>query len=280
VTATDRSLTPVLMYHAVGPTAAAGFRDFNVPAELLREQLTAVVEAGYRPMTMGAAHQASLIGDNLSRALVVTFDDGFLDFHSHALPVLSELNVSATLFVPTAYVGDTSRWLAEDGEGDRPMLSWSALREVSSSGVECGAHSHSHVQLDRIGRDRLVQEITLPKKLLEDELGVAVASFAYPFGYERRAVRHMVRQLGYTSACAVRDVVHDGTDDAFRIPRLTVTPDLTPDQLVDRLASGRRPRDQLRAEVRSRASWGLRVLGLKKRGTAPHRLPIPSSTTS
>jgi peptidoglycan/xylan/chitin deacetylase (PgdA/CDA1 family) len=231
-------------------------------------------------MTMDAAHHASVIGDDLSRSFVVTFDDGFLDFHTHALPVLSELNVPATLFVPTAYVGETSRWLAEDGEGERPMLSWSALREVSGSRVECGAHSHSHVQLDRIGRDRLTQEIALPKKLLEDELGVAVTSFAYPFGYERPAVRRTVRQLGYTSACAVRDLVHDISDDAFRIPRLTVTPDLTPEQLVDRLDAARRPRDELRAELRSRTSWGLRVLGLKKRGTAPERLPIPPSSRS
>ena len=50
--------------------------------------------------------------EDLSRALVVTFDDGFLHFHSHALPALSELNVPATLFVPPAYVGDTSRWPA------------------------------------------------------------------------------------------------------------------------------------------------------------------------
>ena len=47
------------------------------------------------------------------RALVVTFDDGFVDNHAHAFPVLRGLSLPATLFVSTAYVDSGRRFWFE-----------------------------------------------------------------------------------------------------------------------------------------------------------------------
>jgi peptidoglycan/xylan/chitin deacetylase (PgdA/CDA1 family) len=73
------------------------------------------------------------------RPVVLTFDDGFADFYLAALPVLGRCGFPATLYVATAFVNETSRWLDREGEAGRPMLNWQQLREISARGIECGA---------------------------------------------------------------------------------------------------------------------------------------------
>jgi peptidoglycan/xylan/chitin deacetylase (PgdA/CDA1 family) len=80
------------------------------------------------------------------------------------------------------------------------MLSWAQLGEIASRGVEIGAHSHSHPDLDTLPQQKAWQEIADCKRHLETELGAVVVSFAYPHGYSSPRVRRLVREAGYQSA--------------------------------------------------------------------------------
>ena len=102
------------------------------------------------------------------------------------------------------------------------MLSWSQLRDLRSAGVELGAHSHTHPQLDTLPRAQARIEITLCKELLEEELQEAVNTFAYPHGYSSAAVRRLMREAGYESACGVKNALSSTEDDTFSLARLTV----------------------------------------------------------
>src|SRR5258708_37232004 len=84
------------------------------------------------------AHGASISSTLPERPVVLTFDDGYADFFTEALPVLKRYGFVATLYVPTAFVGGTSRRLQPAGESARRMLTWDQLIEISASGVECG----------------------------------------------------------------------------------------------------------------------------------------------
>ena len=86
----------------------------------------------------------------------------------------------STLYVVSGCVGSTSRWLGTEGESQRSMLSWRQLRELDRAGVEIGAHSHSHPQLDTLPSTEAWSEILLSKCQIEDHLGHRVESFAYP----------------------------------------------------------------------------------------------------
>ena len=66
------------------------------------------------------------------------------------------------------------------------MLSWQALRDIAAEGVEVAAHSHTHPQLDRVPAAVISDEVGRSRCLLEDNLGLAVDGFAYPFGYWNR----------------------------------------------------------------------------------------------
>ena len=172
--------------------------------------------------------------------------------------------MTGTLYVPTAYVGGRSGWLREEGEHDRPMLSWSALKDVAAAGVEIGGHSHSHAQLDLLSTAAVRAEITACKAELEDGLGRSVRSFAYPFGYSRKAVRSALAAAGFDHACSVRDLAYDG-DDRWTVPRWTVTPDIDPAALLGLLDRPRTTSDSVRSGLRTVASYGLRRAGLRKK---------------
>ena len=112
------------------------------------------------------------------------------------------------------------------------MLTWEQLAEISSCGIECGAHSHNHRQLDTLPNPAAWDEIMQSKKLLEDHLRQEVFSFAYPFGYQSAQVRQLVREAGYTSACAVKHQMSSENDEAFSLARLMVSADTNMEEYV------------------------------------------------
>ncbi|MGQ0575330.1 MAG: polysaccharide deacetylase family protein [Pseudonocardia sp.] len=218
-----KTSVPILMYHSIGSSTSAAFRRFAVDPGLFAEHLAHLRDAGHNALTVSelVAHRAA--GTALPpRPVVLTFDDGFADFHDVALPALARHALTATLYVVTGYLGGTSGWLVAEGEGERPILSRSQVVEVAAAGVEIGAHTRTHPQLDNLATRGVAVELAGPKAELEELLGRSVDSFAYPFGYHSRAVRAAVARAGYRSACAVRDRVSTAGEDAFGLSRLTV----------------------------------------------------------
>ena len=216
---------PILMYHSVSSCSATPlFKQFVVSPALFEEHMAFLYQHGYTPMTVTQLINAFAQATSTfpERPVVITFDDGFADFLTDALPILKQYSFPATLYVPTAFVGGTSRWLQRERETARPMLTWDQLIEVSKSGVECGAHSHSHPQLDMLPSSIAYDEIMICKQLLEGHLNMHVTSFAYPFGYYTKNVQKLVKAAGYTSACAVKHALSSVTTDRFALARRIV----------------------------------------------------------
>ena len=108
--------------------------------------------------------------------IVVTFDDGTADLVDIALPILERYAIPSTVYVATDFI-DRCVSFPDDG---RP-LSWSALREMTSTGlVSVGSHTHTHALLDRVTPQSAQREIETSIGLIEDRAGYAAAHFAYP----------------------------------------------------------------------------------------------------
>ncbi len=102
------------------------------------------------------------------------------------------------------------------------MLSWSQISEAAGAGIEIGAHSWQHPQLDQLPRQQLREELRVSKAQLEDRLGVPMPGLAYPFGYSSAAVREEARGAGHGYACAVGNTLPGADTDPLALPRLTV----------------------------------------------------------
>ena len=226
----------ILLYHSISEAASDGIESFTTTPAEFGAHLDAVVASGLPVLTV------SEFAARREPAVVITFDDGFADFAEHALPALAERGLPSTLYVTTGFL-------------DTPgMLRASQLREFVGHGVEIGAHTHTHPQLDTISLGAARDEITQSKQLLEDALGSAVKSFAYPHGYSSAKVRGLVRDAGFSSACAVRNTLSSTTDDRFALARLTVRDTTTAGDVAGWL-EGRRVRSPRRRERVATKAW-------------------------
>ena len=118
------------------------------------------------------------------------------------------------------------------------MLSWSQIAEAAQAGMEVGAHSWQHPQLDQLRGLVLREELYASKAHLEDQLGAPVPGLAYPFGYSNSRVRQVARDAGHDYACAVSNTMLNGSADLLALPRLTVRRS-TSLQTFQQLAQGR-----------------------------------------
>jgi peptidoglycan/xylan/chitin deacetylase (PgdA/CDA1 family) len=208
------------------------------------------VSSGACTLTVSDYVAATAQGDLLPHdILLITFDDGFEDFATTALPDLEERGLRSTLYVATGLLRGKAG-MRRTTCSDR-MLDWSQLAELVSRGVEIGGHSHTHPHLDTLSRRRAVTEIDGSRRLLEDELQVRISSFAYPHGYFSPLVRSLVRDAGYESACAVRNALSVVGEDRFALSRLMVRAETSPHE-VSAWAAGIGPQAPTRERIRTR----------------------------
>lgn len=229
------AVIPILLYHSVSPAPADGFERFTVDPGLFAEHLDTVIGLGCTACTVGTLAAMLRAGAAPpARTVVITFDDGLADFAEHAWPRLRERGLPATLYAVAGRLGGRSGWMPGPA-GQLPMLSAAELRGLADDGLEVGAHSVTHPQLDCLPLPYAREEIRDSRAILEDTLAREVTTFAYPHGYHDRAVRRAVVDAGYTSAAAVRNALSHTGDDVHRLARITMGPGDGPGRVAELL---------------------------------------------
>jgi peptidoglycan/xylan/chitin deacetylase (PgdA/CDA1 family) len=206
----------VLTYHRVGRAE----RDpFCVSPSAFDEQMAALAESG-RAVSL-AQLQSFVEGREPLEpgTCLVTIDDGLESTLTEALPVLKRYKVPAVAYVSTNLVG------RKLDDVDERYLGWSELRDLSSEGVEVGSHAHTHRSLGLMPFAEACEEARRSRQLLEDGLGRAVRSFAYPFGTYRdfnAATDQALADAGYKIAFnSMHGAIRAGMSP-FSLPRVKV----------------------------------------------------------
>jgi peptidoglycan/xylan/chitin deacetylase (PgdA/CDA1 family) len=188
-----------LMYHSVGDCRDDPYRITVSPRRLAR-QLRWLSRHRLRGVGVGqllAAHEAGTAG----RLVGLTFDDGYDDFRTHALPLLLAGGHTATVFVLPGRLGDENVW---DPRGPRKrLLDAAGIREIAAAGMEIGSHGLLHRDLTRLHEVSLTAEVRGSRRRIEDLTGTAPAGFCYPYGALDARVLPAVKAAGYAYACAV-----------------------------------------------------------------------------
>ncbi|MGW0583575.1 polysaccharide deacetylase family protein [Streptomyces sp. NPDC002920] len=194
-----RSVPWVAMYHSVAEdrTDATDPYRITVTPECLDRQLTWLGKRGLKGVSM-----AELLAAPDRRRLVgLTFDDGYADFLTGALPVLRRHGCTATLFVLPGRLGGDNAW---DPLGPRkPLLTADGIRRAADEGVEIGSHGLTHVDLTKADDLTLKAETVDSRTALAALTGTPPTGFCYPYGTLDQRALDAVRNAGYGYACAI-----------------------------------------------------------------------------
>lgn len=207
----------VLAYHDVGPIGS-GFTARSVSPARLREQVVAARAWNLRFVTLSALVDTIGDGGDARGMVALTFDDALVGVHRHALPLLAELGLPATVFAVSQAFGGPPRWWP----GSADVMSVGQLSELAAAGWTVGSHSRTHSSLVGVAPRALSAEIRGSREDLEDLLQSPVDLLAYPYGHHDPAVRRAVASAGYRAAFTFLNGRVSPSLDFHRLPRLNM----------------------------------------------------------
>jgi len=217
---------PILMYHSVSDNLFAKghpYYQINTQPEIFAQQMRWLRNSGYRVTGLAEALVGLQMGEDLSKTVVLTFDDGYRDFCTDALPVLKQCGFTATIFLATDRIQNSPARI----EG-ADYLTWNDVRELHKEGICFGAHTVTHPDLHSLAPDQIEYELGCSKELIEDRLGVAVESFSYPHGFPEEDkdyatyLEDVLCNLGYKHGVTTILGRANRKTNRFFLPRLPV----------------------------------------------------------
>jgi peptidoglycan/xylan/chitin deacetylase (PgdA/CDA1 family) len=172
---------PVLLYHSISENLfgkSHPYSHINTSPNVFQQQIRWLRQAGYRTIDLADLMRGLEDGADLSHAVVITFDDGYQDFLTDAMPVLKQFGFTATVFLATGRIQqDSMRFEGVD------YLTWQDVRELHKEGITFGSHTVTHPDLRCLGPEQIEYELAYSKEVIEQKLGVPVTSFSYPFAF-------------------------------------------------------------------------------------------------
>jgi peptidoglycan/xylan/chitin deacetylase (PgdA/CDA1 family) len=163
---TDRLL--ILGYHGVSLDDEHVWNpELFMPAELLRRRFQIIKESRCTVLGLGDALQRLYSGTLPAKTVVITFDDGFYNFHKVAVPLLGEFNFPATLYLTTFYTdynkpifGIAADYLLWKGKSSR--LNCSSLLEIDEV-------IDLNIDSERLRCHRLIIDYALKRELSAEQ---------------------------------------------------------------------------------------------------------------
>ncbi len=205
----------ILFYHRVSDD-----RDLlAVTPETFRRQMDMLADEGFAVLDLMAAWEGLRTGGLPQRALVLNFDDGYLDFAIQAWPVLREYGFPATVFIAPGLVDGTARMSWYDEQP--PLLSWEDIAALQREGVRFEPHTVTHPNLGELDDAAARREIVESKAVVEERLGVTGLAFCYPGGRAGDRERGYVGDAGLIGVGCEPGMVRAETDPRW-LPRIAI----------------------------------------------------------
>jgi peptidoglycan/xylan/chitin deacetylase (PgdA/CDA1 family) len=205
---------PILYYHYIrinpSPRDRLGY-SLSTPPAMFRAQMQYLADHGFHVISL---HQAVVAVKNHgglpSHPIVLTFDDGYADFFTAAVPILQSHGFTATSFVISGRMG----WAG--------FMTPSQVLAADGMGFTIGAHTVDHVALAAQTPARATWEMKQSKLSLEQLLGHPVVDFAYPYGSFNQYDMAQARSLGFETACSTMYGTAHSAGQLFELSRMRI----------------------------------------------------------
>lgn len=203
------------MYHSITDPTDDPYL-VTVSPDRLDRQLRWLRRRGLTGVSMERLLRARARGSHAG-LVGLTFDDGYADFLTNAVPLLHRYEFTATVYTLPGRLGGTNEW---DRLGPRkPLLTEDGIRETAAAGMEIGSHGLRHTDLTQADDALLADETRGSREALREITGAEVTGFCYPYGTVDERAMAAVRRAGYRYAVGIDPGQLTGL---FALPRLHI----------------------------------------------------------
>jgi peptidoglycan/xylan/chitin deacetylase (PgdA/CDA1 family) len=174
----------VVTYHAIHPEEREKFA----------RHLDEILKSGQPVLPFNLDDQSP------GHCIAVTFDDGFENFRTNALPLLLEKKIPVTVFIPTGYMGCPAGWIVCPNHKNYGLniMSREQVAALDGQKIVVGSHSVSHPRLGTLKREKIFEELVESRKELEKIVPQKVSAIAFPYGSYNDEVIALSGKAGYT----------------------------------------------------------------------------------
>lgn len=231
----DPSPIPILMYHSIAAMPKGTvMRSLHVPPKRFRLQMQILKWLGYKGLSMSGL-LPYLKGDRSGKVVGITFDDGYRNNLTEALPILHHLGFSATCYIISQKIGGINEWDLENGISENPLMNDNEVRQWIEGGMEIGSHTCNHIPLTECTLKKSTIEITKSRQDLEKQFNCDINHFCYPWGKYNSDTVRLAREAGYQSATTVARGRFINQHSLWELPRVPVTHSTYPYQFLTKL---------------------------------------------
>jgi len=176
----------ILVYHTISKPAKPLPGDIDISPERFEQQLR------WLSRWRKVVRLVQTLRTIEKRLVAITFDDGFRDNLTVALPILEKYSMPMTLFVTAGFIGQ---------EG---YLSADELRQMSRHPlVTIGAHGLTHPHFNELTREQARFELLESRRMLEQMTGQTVDLMAWPYGECNESLEELSDECGYRASWSV-----------------------------------------------------------------------------
>lgn len=202
--------TLILEYHKINDRTKD---EYTVSTADFAAQMDALKEDGYTTISVLDFLRAKKGKQELpEKPVIVTFDDGYSDNYTEALPILEKRGMKATVFMVTNDIGLPG------------YLSWDQLFDMEKRGVELGSHTANHLPLTNMTLDEARDELQKSKLQMEWKGLKTIFVLSYPNGKYDKFMPKLLKEQEYLAAVTGDAGLNTFRTDPYRLLRTNVPP--------------------------------------------------------
>lgn len=201
---------PVLNYHQVNDV------DENVLTVTTPEfdaQMRYLKEQGYTAISPYDYMEHLKNGTPLpEKPIILTFDDGYKDNATNALPILKKYGMKGTIFIVTDYLDRFDKY-----------VTWADARALERDGtLIVESHTMTHADLSKLSAEEIRHELIGSRLAIYDKLEKWCAFIVYPGGVVDDRIPHLAKEAGFYAGFTVTFGLTDPGENIYLIDRIPV----------------------------------------------------------
>ena len=161
------------------------------------------------------------INNTSSKKFIITFDDGYKDLITNALPLLKKYNFKATCLIISNLIGKRNIWDEyKKNVKDKELMNLSDINYWLKNGMKIGSHSKNHKKLTKLDDKEKIDEIINSKNELESLTGTTIDSFCYPYGLYNENIVNIVKEKYDFAFTTNRSRFNTNKHNKYLLPRI------------------------------------------------------------